>query len=130
MNYLQSDGPKTKNTVCVFEAVKQKVWRMPIIHVSAIVLFKPVEALLILSNLQVVDKDSAIIDGSHKIGFETDHRNMQRFPSREDEDYKNILDWISGWVKQAKQEAHSKCYSSHYSFTQICLTFVYEQADV
>lgn len=45
MSYLQGDGPKTKGTVCVFEAVKQKVWRMPIIHVGAIVLFeKPLEA--------------------------------------------------------------------------------------
>ena len=45
MKYLQGNGPKTKNTVCVFEAVKQQVWRMPIIHVSAIVLFKkPLEA--------------------------------------------------------------------------------------
>ena len=45
MNYLQGDGPKTKSTVCAFEAVKQKVWRMPIIHVSATVLFKkPLEA--------------------------------------------------------------------------------------
>ena len=39
MSYLRGDGPKTKSTVCVFEAVKQKVWRMPIIHVSAIILF-------------------------------------------------------------------------------------------
>ena len=44
MNYLRGDGPKTTNTVCVFEAVKQRVWRMPILHVSAIVLFqKPLE---------------------------------------------------------------------------------------
>ena len=42
MSYLQGDGPKTKGTVCVFEAVKQKVWRMPIIQVSAIVLSKKV----------------------------------------------------------------------------------------
>ena len=35
---------------------------------------------------------------------------MQRFPDREDEDYKNILEWIRRWVKQAKEEAHSKCF--------------------
>ena len=45
MKYLQGDGPKTKSTVCVFEAVKQSFWRMPIRHVSAIGLFKkPFEA--------------------------------------------------------------------------------------
>ena len=42
------------------------------------------------------------------MGFETEHQNMQRFPDREDEDYKNILDWIRRWVEQAKEEAHSK----------------------
>ena len=62
-----------------------------------------------LSILQVVDKDSAIIDGSHRIGFETDHRNMQRFADREDQDYRNILGWIHSWVKQAKKEAQSEC---------------------
>ena len=70
---------------------------------------KSLEVLLILFNPQVVDKDSAIIDGSHKIGFETDHRNMQRFPNQEDEDYRNILVWIRHWMGQANEEAHSKC---------------------
>ena len=52
MSYLQGDGPKTKSTVCVFEAVKQKVWRMPIISVSAIVLIKkPVVASGGLTNI-------------------------------------------------------------------------------
>lgn len=37
MSYLRSDGPKTENTVCVFEAVKQRFWGIPIINVRAIV---------------------------------------------------------------------------------------------
>ena len=42
--YLQGDGPTTESTVCVFETVKKTFWRMPMIHVSAIVLFeKPFE---------------------------------------------------------------------------------------
>ena len=109
MSYLRSDGPGTTNTLCVFEAVKQKFWRMPIIHVGALIFSKAHRFLLILFKSQVVDKDSAIIDGSHKIGFETDHRNMQRFPNQEDEDYRNILVWIRRWIEHAKEEAYSKC---------------------
>lgn len=37
MKYLQGDGPKTKNTVCVFEAVKELYWGMPIMNVSVMV---------------------------------------------------------------------------------------------
>ena len=37
MGYLQSDGPGTNNTLCVYEAVKQRLWGMPIIHVGALV---------------------------------------------------------------------------------------------
>ena len=40
MGYLRSDGPGTNNTLCVFEAVKQKFWRMPIIHVGALIFSK------------------------------------------------------------------------------------------
>ena len=65
--------------------------------------------ILILSNLQAVDKDSATIDGSNHIGFETDHRNMQRFSNREDEDYKNIVGWIRKWTEKAQKEADGKC---------------------
>ena len=71
-------------------------------------LLKAPRTLLILFNPQVVDKDSAIIDGSHKIGFETDHRNMQRFSNQGDEDFRNILVWIRRWMEQAKEEAHGE----------------------
>lgn len=65
--------------------------------------------MLILPNLQVVDKNSAIIDGSHKIGFETVHRNLQRFSNRDDENYQDILSWIRDWANKAKKEADGKC---------------------
>lgn len=65
--------------------------------------------ILTHSNLQVVDKNSAIIEESQRIGSETDHRNMQRLPSREDQDYRDILQWINKWAKKAKEEADGKC---------------------
>lgn len=37
MAYLNNEGPKIENTVCVYEAVKQEVFGMPIMHVSAVV---------------------------------------------------------------------------------------------
>ena len=65
--------------------------------------------LLIPTNLQVVEKESAVIDGSHKIGVEKTHRNIQRFDSRSDENYRNILFWIQGWANKAKENALGKC---------------------
>ena len=106
MKYLESEGPKLSNTVCVFEAVKQEIFRMPIINVSVIVPSSWGDTNT--SNLQVVDKDSAIIGGSCKIGLETDHRNMQRLPNQEHEYYQNLLTWIKGWAKTAKEEADGK----------------------
>lgn len=61
------------------------------------------------SEFQVVDKESAIIDGSHKIGLETDHRNIQRFHNKEDEDYKSILYWIRKWLGEVTKAADGKC---------------------
>ena len=58
-------------------------------------------AILILFILQVVDKESATIDGAHNMGFETDHRNMQRL---QDEDYQKILEPINKWAEEAKEE--------------------------
>ena len=43
MSYLRSDGPGTNNTLCVFEAVKQQIWRMPVIHVGAVISSKALE---------------------------------------------------------------------------------------
>ena len=57
----------------------------------------------------MVDKDSAVIDGSQNIGFERKHRDIHRFASREDEDYQDILVWIRKWVEKAKETALSKC---------------------
>ncbi|KAF6238464.1 hypothetical protein HO173_003431 [Letharia columbiana] len=79
---------KIKRTVCVYEAVKQAFYRMPIIH--------------------VVDRSSAVIDQSIEIGFEKDHRNMQRFSDPEDEDYKKILGYIKDWAKEADAQLRDK----------------------
>lgn len=48
----------------------------------------------------MVDKDSAIIDGSQQIGFDTDHRSLKNFPSRDDERYQDVLKWLHEWAKQ------------------------------
>lgn len=61
-----------------------------------------------LSEFQVVERDSAIIDGSQGIGFEQTHREIQRFKSREDHNYQSLLVWIRDWVEKARQEALSK----------------------
>lgn len=64
---------------------------------------------LIYSELQVVEKDSAVIDGSQKIGFEKQHRDIQRFVSREDENYQDMLFWIRNWVEKVKERTLGTC---------------------
>ncbi|KAF8511826.1 hypothetical protein BU17DRAFT_96885 [Hysterangium stoloniferum] len=66
-------------TLCVFEAVKESFCGMPF--------------------MQVVTSDSAVIDGSTKIGFERRHREIQRL-SRDDEDYKVIVLSMKKWVQE------------------------------
>ena len=53
----------------------------------------------------MVDEASAVIDGSEKIGIEKEHREMQRFTSQEDKDYKDMLWYIRKWVKSSQQLA-------------------------
>ncbi|KAJ9660151.1 hypothetical protein H2201_007058 [Coniosporium apollinis] len=77
----------TANIVCVFEAVKESVFGLPIIY--------------------AVDKNSAVIDGSRGFGIERDHRNIQRFASQNDGDYKEIRDWIRRWVNKVEAEAQA-----------------------
>jgi len=62
-----------------------------------------------ISELQVVEKDSAVIDGSQKIGFEKKHRDVQRFESPEDEDYQDMLIWIRKWVEEGKERTLGTC---------------------
>lgn len=109
MSYLCGEGPKVDNTVCVFETVMASLWGMPIIHVSAVVPCQAPHGDTDIPTMQVVDQESAVIDGSHRIGSERDHRNMQKFGDEMDDDYNNILSWISKWVGEAKKEADGKC---------------------
>ena len=51
----------------------------------------------------MVQRESAIIDGAQKMGFEKGHRDMQRYASRDDPDYKDILDWIKERVGEERQ---------------------------
>jgi hypothetical protein len=49
----------------------------------------------------VVERGSAVIDGSEAIGFEAKHRELQRFASREDNGYKSVLFWLRLMVGNA-----------------------------
>lgn len=53
--------------------------------------------------MKVVGRDSAVIDGSHEIGFDVDHRGLQRISSPEDQRYKDILGWIRKWIDHSEQ---------------------------
>lgn len=91
------------NTVCVFEAAKKSFYGLPITHVSGT---HELLEIGIASNsdvLQVVDKDSAVIDGPQKIGSEKGHRDIQRFRSREYEDYQDLLVWIRRWLERRRK---------------------------
>ncbi|KAH0538071.1 hypothetical protein FGG08_005333 [Glutinoglossum americanum] len=78
----------TADTVCAFEAVKESLFGFPIMH--------------------VVEKDSAVIDGSRKIGLEQRHRDVQRFVSRNDENYQDVLWWIRRWVEKLKERTSAR----------------------
>ncbi|PYH94026.1 hypothetical protein BO71DRAFT_380246 [Aspergillus ellipticus CBS 707.79] len=70
------------NIVCVFEAVKESVFGVPLTH--------------------VVERESAVIDGCDEIGFESQHRGLQKYKSRKDERYQFILGRIRCWVEEIK----------------------------
>ena len=97
MRYLAGHcGPQ--NTVCVFETVSEAILGFPVIQVSAASPDMAQAQLLKASSLQVVDRTSAVIDGSHDIGFEKGHRDIQRYASADDEDYKDLVQWIRKWT--------------------------------
>jgi hypothetical protein len=52
----------------------------------------------------VVEEDSAVIDGTEKIGLAKTHQELQRVASREDANYKALLFWIRTQVKLAQEE--------------------------
>lgn len=47
----------------------------------------------------MVDKDSAVIDGSYEIGFKKKHRDMQRFETAKEDDYQDILLYLRQWIE-------------------------------
>jgi hypothetical protein len=53
--------------------------------------------------VQVVEKMSAVIDGSKQIGFDKRHRDIQSFQSWKDEYYQDILWWLQKWVEESKK---------------------------
>ncbi|PWY83619.1 hypothetical protein BO70DRAFT_379376 [Aspergillus heteromorphus CBS 117.55] len=73
-------GCGLQNTVCVFEAVKESVFGVPLTH--------------------VVQRDSAVIDGCDEIGFESNHRGIQKYQSRRDQRYQDILERIQRWIRE------------------------------
>ncbi|KIW77089.1 hypothetical protein Z517_09535 [Fonsecaea pedrosoi CBS 271.37] len=82
MRYLGGHcGPQ--NTVCVFETVA--------------------EAIFGISVTQVVDRNSAVIDGSREIGFEKGHLDIQRFASADDENFRDLVQWIKKWTDNEEQ---------------------------
>jgi hypothetical protein len=47
-----------------------------------------------------VKPESAVIDLSHKIGSEKGHRDIQRYASQDDPDYRDVVGWIQKWVEE------------------------------
>ncbi|KAI9855300.1 MAG: hypothetical protein M1813_009839 [Trichoglossum hirsutum] len=93
---------RKKDMVCIFEAVRESFWGIPLMH--------------------VVEKDSAVIPGSEVIGFEESHRKLQRFPSREDHNYKALLFWIRNMLAKTTQaEGQSPQAQSFTLEEQACL---------
>jgi hypothetical protein len=104
-------GCGTRNTVCVFETVRETFLGLSITCVSIQLLYTPSLYASTNFNVQVVEKDSAVIDGSQKIGFDENHRNIQRFPSRSDPNYLDVLIWLRMWAKSCEESASSKSHS-------------------
>jgi hypothetical protein len=52
---------------------------------------------------QIVEEDSAVIDGSIKIASEKAHRDIQRYASREEQEYRDILGHMQRWAEEEKQ---------------------------
>ena len=97
---LLREGCGVANTVCVFETVKEAVHGFPITHVRPYSLSTRSARLI---TFQVVKRDSAVIDGAQVIGSEKGHRDIQRYASRNDSDYQDILVWIQKWVEEETQ---------------------------
>jgi hypothetical protein len=97
---IAEKGLVSKNTVCVFETVKEAIFGFPILEVSAYSLSNRIMRLI---TFQVVERDSAVIDGSRTIPSEKGHRDIQRYASRDEHEYQVILFRIREWVEEEKQ---------------------------
>ncbi|RDW73350.1 hypothetical protein BP6252_07257 [Coleophoma cylindrospora] len=73
MNFLKNSC-RVENTLCIFEAVKEFLYGFQVTH--------------------VVERHSAVIDGSQSFGSEGKHRDIQRYAARDNEDYQDILSYI------------------------------------
>ena len=54
-------------------------------------------------SVQVVDKDSATITGAQKIGFDKSHTELQRFSSRNDGYYQDLVRQMRDWIEKIKR---------------------------
>ncbi|KAF8523952.1 hypothetical protein BU17DRAFT_85441 [Hysterangium stoloniferum] len=77
--FLTREGCGLTHTLCVFEAVQESFYGISITH--------------------VVDKESAVIDGSLNIGFVEKHRGIQKL-SQKDDNYNAILLTLTRWVQE------------------------------
>ncbi|CAG8078910.1 unnamed protein product [Penicillium salamii] len=68
-----------ERTVCVFETEKETIWGLSLTH--------------------VVERDSAVIDLVENFSSETRHRDIQRYSSKDDETYQDIVTWIQKWLQ-------------------------------
>lgn len=71
--------------VCFFEAELTRILGIPL--------------------LQVVSKDSARIENADYFGFESNHQNLQRFQSREDDDYEALVQYLEKYIDKATKMA-------------------------
>lgn len=90
---------KLDTMVCFLESVQEFVLGIPIIYVRP--LYQGLKLLSILTFRQTVEKNSAKIAGARHYGFEVNHRSLQRFRSREDDNYKKVLFFIDEFVEGA-----------------------------
>ena len=66
------------------------------------------QVILILHDRQLVDEESATIDGAQNIGFEKSHRELQRIDSPESPEYRDLHSQIHEWIMNVKKEIDSK----------------------
>lgn len=86
----------SRKTLCVFEAEREFLWGIPITHVSFQI---PRIRDMQLITIQVVDRESAVIQGTIKRSVERSHKEMQRCRSLNDEMYEDVVKYMNRWLK-------------------------------